>query len=57
VLRTKHDELASKIALLEERGGRVDLRRCGDGARLCIRVDRQAPVYGEKSDYLIVRGY
>src|SRR5665213_1959017 len=57
VLRAKHAELASKIAELEERGGRMDLRRCGDGARLCVRVDRKAPAYGEKSDYLIVGGY
>jgi hypothetical protein len=56
-LRARHDELATKIAHLEERGGRIDLRRCGDGARLCVRVDRKAPTYGEQSDYLIVRGY
>ena len=56
-LRAKHDELATQIANLEKRGGRIDLRRCGDGARLCVRVDRKAPIYGEQSDYLIVRGY
>jgi hypothetical protein len=56
-LRAKHDELAIKIANLEQRGGHIDLRRCGDGARLCVRVDRKAPIYGAQSDYLIVRGY
>jgi len=56
-LRAKHDELAAKIASLEQRGGRIDLRRCGDGGRLCVRVDRKAPTYGEHSDYLVVRGY
>jgi hypothetical protein len=56
-LRAKHDELVTKIAGLEQRGGRIDLRRCGDGGRLCVRVDRKAPTYGEQSDYLIVRGY
>ena len=56
-LRTQHDELATQIARLEERGGRIDLRSCGDGARLCVRVDRKAPTYGEQSDYLVVRGY
>jgi hypothetical protein len=56
-LRARHDELAIQIANLEKRGGRIDLRRCGDGARLCVRVDRKAPIYGEQSDYLIVRGY
>lgn len=57
VLRAKHDELATKIASLEERGGRIDLRRCGNSGRLCVRVDRKAPSYGEQSDYLVVRGY
>jgi hypothetical protein len=56
-LRARHDELATKIASLEERGGRIDLRRCGNGGRLCVRVDRKAPSYGEQSDYLVVRGY
>jgi uncharacterized protein YPO0396 len=56
-LRAKHDELATKIANLQEQGGRIDLRRCGGGARLCVRVDRKAPAYGEQSDYLVVRGY
>jgi hypothetical protein len=56
-LRARHDELTTQIANLEERGGRIDLRRCGAGARLCVRVDRKAPTYGEQSDYLIIRGY
>ena len=56
-LRATHAELATEIANLEQRGGRIDLRRCGAGGRLCVRVDRKAPVYGEQSDYLVVRGY
>lgn len=56
-LRARRDHLAIQIANLEERGGRIDLRRCGQGARLCVRVDRKAPMYGEQSDYLVVRGY
>lgn len=56
-LTARHAELAARIALLEGRGGRIDLRRCGDGSRLCVRVDRKAPMYGENSDYLVVRGY
>jgi hypothetical protein len=56
-LRAKRDALANQIASLEQRGGRIDLKRCGDGARLCVRVDRKAPIYGDQSDYLIVRGY
>lgn len=57
VLRARRDELLAQIANLEKQGGRIDLRHCGAGARLCVRVDRKAPIYGEQSDYLIVRGY
>jgi hypothetical protein len=56
-LRAKRDELASHIAQLQQQGGGVDLRHCGKGSRLCVRVDRKAPTYGEHSDYLIVGGY
>lgn len=56
-LRGRHDRLALQIANLEERGARIDLRRCGEHGRLCVRVDRKAPQYGDQSDYLIVRGY
>jgi hypothetical protein len=56
-LRTKRDELASAVSQLEQRGGRLELRRCGDTSRLCVRVDRRAPVYGETADYFVVKGY
>jgi hypothetical protein len=57
VLRAKQADMTSKVTQLDEYGGRIDLRRCGEGARLCVRVDRKAPLYGEKSDYLVVGGY
>jgi hypothetical protein len=47
-LRAKHADLSSKITALEERGARMELRRCGEVGRLCVRVDRKAPAYGEK---------
>lgn len=56
-LRTQRDALTRSVAQLEQRGGRGDWRSCGDPARLCVRVDRQAPVYGDKGDYYIVKGY
>jgi len=56
-LRTQHAQLAAAVARLSGGGGRVDLRRCGDTSRLCVRIDRHAPAYGEQSDYLIVQGY
>jgi hypothetical protein len=53
-LRAKRDELASNIARLHELGGAIDLRRCGEERRLCVRVDRKQ-AYGEKADYLVVQ--
>lgn len=56
-LRARRDELAASVATLERQGGRIDWRRCGETARLCVRVDRKAPTYGEKADYYAVAGY
>ncbi|MEP6886509.1 MAG: hypothetical protein ABJC66_17310 [Gammaproteobacteria bacterium] len=55
-LRARRDELAASVATLERRGGRIEWRRCGATARLCVRVDRGASAYGEKADYYIVAG-
>ena len=54
-LRAERDALASNIAILNQRGARADLRRCGTG-HLCVRVDLKAPRYGESSDYLVDQG-
>ena len=56
-LRARRDALAADIARLEQRGGLLDVRRCGVRARLCVRVDRNAPAYGPGADYLVVKGY
>ncbi len=56
-LRAKRAELASNVVRLEQHGGRIDLRRCGAAERLCVRIDRHAPAYGQAADYLVVRGY
>lgn len=56
MLRTERDELATNIVVLNQRGARADLRRCGAG-RLCVRVDLKAPRYGDSSDYLVIQGY
>jgi hypothetical protein len=56
LLRTERDELASNIAVLNQRGARADLRRCGAG-RVCVRVDLSAPRYGESSDFMVIKGY
>lgn len=56
-LRSRRDELAANLAKLEQQGGRIDWRHCGDGRRLCVRVDRKAPIYGDKADYFVIDGY
>src|ERR1700722_16679397 len=56
-LTARRDELARVVARLEQRGGRIDLRRCGDSERYCVRVDRNAPAFGRQADYLVIAGY
>ena len=56
-LGARRDELAANVASLERRGGRADWRRCGATARLCVRIDRSAPTFGEKADFYVVAGY
>ena len=34
-------------AQLSREGGRIELRHCGAANRLCVRVDRKSPFYGE----------
>ena len=56
-LRVQHDALTAAIARLEHSGGRMDLRRCGQAQRLCVRVDKRSAIYGEQADYFVVMGY
>jgi hypothetical protein len=56
-LRLERDALTLNLARLRQLGGKVDWHHCGDDARLCVRIDRTAPLYGEHSDFLVVKGY
>jgi hypothetical protein len=56
-LRAERDQLSASVVRLEQQGARVEWRRCGEPARLCVHVDRSAPSYGDKSDYFVVKGY
>ncbi|MFZ1098679.1 MAG: hypothetical protein WAN26_04655 [Steroidobacteraceae bacterium] len=56
-LSVRRDELTASVTRLTREGGRVELRRCGSEQRLCVRVDRKAPAYGEAGDFLVVKGY
>lgn len=51
------DRLSAGIARLSGEGGRIEMRHCGEAARLCVRVDRKRPFYGENSDYAVLKGY
>ena len=57
ILRARRDQLAASVSRLEQQGGRIEWRRCGNSARLCVHVDRTAPAYGDKGDYYVVNGY
>ena len=56
-LRAQRTELEEAVRRLREQGGQVEWRRCGDARRLCVRVDRKSPWFGDQSDFVIVRGY
>ncbi len=56
-LRAQRDSLLQNIAAVERRGGKVDWRSCGNDARLCVRVDRNAPAFGAQADYYVLKGY
>lgn len=56
-MRARRDALSANIVRLQRLGGMLELRTCGVRARLCVRVDRSAPVYGAGADYLVVKGY
>jgi hypothetical protein len=56
-LRARREELAASVSKLEQQGGRIDWRRCGEARRLCVRVDRKAQSYGANADYYVIEGY
>ena len=57
LLRRERDALEAQVEQLARRGGRIDLRRCGAGGRLCVRVEPAAPRYGADGDYYVLKGY
>jgi hypothetical protein len=56
-LRARQDNLTQNVALLEQRGGRIEWKTCGGDNRLCVRIDKRAPAFGEAADYAVVKGY
>jgi len=56
-LDSRRERLTAGIAQLAQQGGRVELRRCGPTQRLCVRIDRSAPAYGDAADFRVIKGY
>lgn len=56
-LREKRDRLLVDMQKLERQGGRAEFKQCGDAARLCVRIDKGSPVYGDKGDFMVMKGY
>jgi hypothetical protein len=56
-LRSQRADLETAILHLRQQGAQIEWRRCGDELRLCVRIDRKAPAFGEQADYRIARGY
>jgi hypothetical protein len=56
-LSARREELNGHIARLVQEGADVELRRCGVAQRLCVRIERGAPAYGEGRDFLVVKGH
>jgi hypothetical protein len=56
-LRVQRDELSAAIAILKAQGADIDWRHCGEAKRLCVRIDRRAPIYGGNADYFVIQGY
>jgi hypothetical protein len=56
-LAASRAQLSAEVVRLRQQGGGVQLRRCGPGARLCARIDRTAPLYGEHGEFAVLEGY
>ena len=56
-LRAQRAELSANLEQLRRAGGALELRRCGPRARLCVRVETDAPSYGAHGEFRVVKGY
>jgi hypothetical protein len=55
--RQNFDQLSGAVAQLSREGGRIELRHCGAANRLCVRIDRKSPFYGDSADFIVLKGY
>lgn len=51
-------ELQKTVDKLSSKGGKAQISSCGDGRRLCIRIDSKAGNFGDNSEqYRVIYGY
>jgi hypothetical protein len=50
----RHNTALERLA---QEGGRVQLTHCGNGRRLCAKIDPSTGEYGERGEYRILEGY
>lgn len=52
-LKTRpEDSNLAALRALESRGGRLDLRQCGE--RVCVRIDPRLPAFGPQQEYRVI---
>lgn len=57
-LQIERDMLQANVAVLEKRGGRIQLNNCGDKKRTCVLIDQKAGSFGTDGEvYMIPKGY
>jgi hypothetical protein len=56
-LVAQRNQLTTNVRLLTQQGGQIEIRHCGRAQRLCVRIDRSAPPYGEAADFRVIMGY
>ncbi|HEY2684334.1 MAG TPA: hypothetical protein VGI93_12535 [Steroidobacteraceae bacterium] len=56
-LKAQREVLTQQLQVLKAQGARMELRRCGTAARLCVRIDENAPRFGEHADFHVPAGY
>ena len=59
-LQSQIDAGQAAVASLDKKGGQAVLNHCdspGKPNRLCVRIDKQAGVFGNSLDYYIIDGY
>lgn len=56
-LMARRDQLTANLRQLAQAGGQIEIRHCGRAQKLCVRIDRGEPPYGEAADFRVLKGY